>query len=451
MNIDMFKRLAVLTAVFGALIAWGGYTSEIALDRKDGIYRSGETAVCTVRLFKDGQPLAGEKVRLSTKWEGKLVKTEDIVADGKPMTVSYTTEQPGWVYFGVQVLGKDGKPVNANSSKSALMRRFKPTTAAEIGAMFDVEKIRYTVEPPADFDEFWAKRLAEVAAQELEPKLTELKSGVQGIKLFAVELSCPRGIKATGYLAYPENAAPKSLPACLSYLSWTNSDASRGGAIVNAKRGAVAFSATWHGLPVGKDAKYYEGILKKRVNGGMTGITDRDTWIMGEISFRVLCELKFLKSLPEWNGKDLISIGGSLGGAQSTTAAALDKDVTLALVNVPCFCEFDGAAVGRKGSIPRRSGSKTPEALKAQSYFDCAHLARTIKCDIFVCTGFADEGCPPSCVYAFYNAIPEGTNKVISTNPKTGHYGTTANVGGNARVEAFFKEAKIGAVPSEVR
>ena len=451
MRIDILKRWAVLTAVFGALAACGAYTSKIELDKPDGFYKSGETATCTVELFKDGQVLAGEKVRLITRWEGKNVKTEDRVADGKPMTISYTGEKPGWVYFGVQVLGKDGKPVKANSSKSALMRRFKPTTAAEIGAMFDAENIRYTVEPPADFDEFWAKRRAEVAAQDLNPELTELKSGVRGVRLFAVELACPRGIKATGYLAFPENAAPKSLPACLSYLSWANTDASRGSALVNAKRGALAFAVTWHGLPVGKKAEYYEGILKNRVRGGMTGIADRDTWIMGEISFRVLCELKFLKSRPEWNGKDLISIGGSLGGAQSTTAAALDKDVTLALVNVPCFCEFDGAAVGRKGSIPRRPGAKSPEALKAQSYFDCAHLARSIKCDIYVCTGFADEGCPPSCVYAFFNAIPEGTTKVISTNPKTGHYGTTANVGGNARIDAFFKAAKIGAVPSEVK
>ena len=447
----MLKHCLLLFSTLFALAVSGAYSAKIALNKPKGFYKSGETATCTVQFFKDGKPLVGEKVRLITRWEGKDVKTEVRVADGKTMTLSYTGDKPGWVYFGVQVLGKDGKPVKANSSKSALMRRFKSTTAAEIGAMFDAEKIRYTVEPPADFDEFWAKRLAEVAAQDLDPKLTELKSGVRGIKLFAVELSCPRGIKATGYLAYPGNAVPKSLPACLSYLSWANTDASRGAALVNAKRGALAFSVTWHGLPVGKKATYYEGILKKRVRGGMVGITDRDKWIMGEISFRVLCELKFLKSRPEWNGKDLISIGGSLGGAQSVTAAALDKDVTLALVNVPCFCEFDGAAVGRKGSIPRRSGAKTPGALKAQSYFDCAHLARRIKCDIYVCTGFADEGCPPSCVYGFFNAIPEGTNKVISTNPKTGHYGTTANVGGNARLNAFFKEAKIGVVPSEVK
>ena len=103
------------------------------------------------------------------------------------------------------------------------------------------------------------------------------------------------------------------------------------------------------------------------------------------------------------------------------------------------------------GPVAVGGGWRTPEALKAQSYFDCAHLARTIKCDVYVCTGFADEGCPPSCVYGFYNAIPEGTKKVISTNPKTGHYGTTANVGGNARIDAFFKAAKIGEVPSEVK
>ena len=104
MRIDILKRWAVLTAVFGALAACGAYTSKIELDKPDGFYKSGETATCTVELFKDGQVLAGEKVRLITRWEGKNVKTEDRVADGKPMTISYTGEKPGWVYFGVQVL-----------------------------------------------------------------------------------------------------------------------------------------------------------------------------------------------------------------------------------------------------------------------------------------------------------------------------------------------------------
>ena len=447
----MFKRCFLLLFALASLAVCGAYTGKITLDKPDGFYKSGETATCTVRFFKDGKPLVGEKVFFLMRWENQTVKSRIFVTDGKPKTFSYKSDKPGWVYFGFQVLDENGKP---RSGKGVDKHKFIPRVT-EIGAMFDADKIRCTVKPPADFAEFWEARKAEVAACDLAPQIAEIGSGEKGIKLFTVELNGPRGIKATGYLAFPENAAPKSLPACLSYLSWANTDASRWSALRHAKRGAVAFATTWHGLPVGHPSKYYAAALKQRIKGGMPGITDREKWVMGEVSFRVLCELKFLKSRPEWNGRDLISIGGSLGGAQSAWAAALDPDVSLAMINVPCFCEFDGAAVGRRGSIPRGGAkhkiAKSPEALAAQSYFDCVHFAPMIKCETYVCTGFSDECCHPSSVYAFYNALPEGTKKMISTSPTTGHYGTTVNTNGNARFDAFFNAVKVGEIPSEVK
>ena len=69
-----------------------------------------------------------------------------------------------------------------------------------------------------------------------------------------------------------------------------------------------------------------------------------------------------------------------------------------------------------------------------------------------VCGGYsANECCHPSSVYAFYNALPKGTKKSISTSPRTGHFGTTVNTDGKNRLDAFFREVGVGAVPSEVK
>ena len=443
----MFKRILLLFFTALSLALCGAYTANISLDKPDGFYESGETATCTVQLFKDGEPLVGEKVFVLIRWENKNVKRQVFVADGKPKKFSYRSDKPGWVYFGFQVLDENGKPRRGKGvDKHPLIAR-----VTEIGAIFDAGKLRCTAKRPADFEEFWEARKAEVAEHDLQPKLVELNSKNKGIKLFAFRLSCPRGIVATGYLAYPANAKPKSLPAYITYLSWTNTDANRWNAVNNAKRGMVAIVATWHGLPVGKSKKYYDETLKQRVKGGLVGIEDRDKWVMGEVPIRVLCELKFLKSQPLWNGKDLISVGGSLGGAQSTWAAALDPDVSLVVINVPCFCEFDGAAVGRRGSIPRQAAAKTPAALGALNYYDCVHFAPMIRCETYVCTGFSDEACHPSSVYAFYNALTNTTKKAISTSPATGHFGTTVNTRGNERFRKLLEEANVGAIPSEVK
>ncbi|MBQ6353294.1 MAG: acetylxylan esterase, partial [Lentisphaeria bacterium] len=183
---------------------------------------------------------------------------------------------------------------------------------------------------------------------------------------------------------------------------------------------------TWHGRPVDMGKTWYNYKTTIKINGGLVGIEDRDTWCFGFMYYRVMRALDFVKSLPEWDGKNLISIGGSLGGAQSTAAAALDPAVTMAVIKNPCFCEFDGAASGRTGSIPRgsnRPGAKSPAALKAQSYYDCVNFAPRIKCPVFICTGGSDELCPPSNVFAVYNAMPAGTKKQMFFNPGAGHYG----------------------------
>ena len=71
------------------------------------------------------------------------------------------------------------------------------------------------------------------------------------------------------------------------------------------------------------------------------------------------------------------------------------------------------------------------------------NFAPRIKCDIYVCTGFADELCTPSSVFAFYNALPATTKKFMSTNPRTGHYGTTKNTAGDKRPSDIFRAVTV--------
>lgn len=164
---------------------------------------------------------------------------------------------------------------------------------------------------------------------------------------------------------------------------------------------------------------------------------------------RVMRALDFIKSRPEWNRKELVVRGGSLGGIQSIAAAALDPDVTLAIVSVPSGCEYNGYKQGRDAAALYRGKESVarieadPRRAVTLAYHDGVNFAPRIKCDTYVCTGFADELCTPSSVFAFYNALPATTKKFMSTNPRTGHYGTTKNTAGDKRLSDIFRSVTV--------
>lgn len=144
-----------------------------------------------------------------------------------------------------------------------------------------------------------------------------------------------------------------------------------------------------------------------------------------------------------------------MGGIQTIAAAALDPQVTLAVVGVPAFCHFQSFKVGRDyGPVCYRSPEglerlKSNEKIKSMvAYHDAVNFAPMIKCDIYVCTGFTDELCSPSNVYAFYNNLTAARSRTMTTNPRTGHYGTTANVKGRKRLEELFRSIQVNQHPN---
>ena len=88
--------------------------------------------------------------------------------------------------------------------------------------------------------------------------------------------------------------------------------------------------------------------------------------------------------------------------------------------------------------------------IKPVSYYDFAHFAALLHCEVYMATGFVDEGCPPSNIIAAYNNIPAGTKKHIYTNPRTGHGGETRNLPAITRIEQLLDpvDRARGAAPA---
>ena len=90
--------------------------------------------------------------------------------------------------------------------------------------------------------------------------------------------------------------------------------------------------------------------------------------------FRVLRAMEYLKSRPEWNGKDLTAEGGSQGGLQTMWAAALDQDVTVAKPGITWCCDLAGTT--KKG---RYFGGWRIPYVPAIDYYDPVFMAKRIK------------------------------------------------------------------------
>ena len=443
---SIFKKVVLLIA--SAAFVSGAFAGDFAvrklkLNRPDGIYRKGEEIVVTGTLLKAKRPAPEYKLRVTTRWDSiKVVDTREFPCDGKPFEVTFKSDRPGWVYFTFQVIDADGKVVDMPAAEK--VQGAKPKLVAEIGAMISPEEIRTADECPADLEEFWKNERAKLDQVPMNPRLEKIDSGRPGVELYTVKLDAGVSRPVTGYLAVPVGAKEKSLPIYLTFLDGVAGDAYRSKALNMAEEGTVALIATWHGFDVNRDKAYYQENCKRiDRNRWESAERGRDEFYFREVFVRALRAADYLKTRPEWNGKDFLVGGGSLAGAQAAATAALDPQVTLAFIHTPSNNGYNADLAGRKRGYPYHWQPDSwikPEMRKNNPYCDIAHLAKFIKCECYFCTGFADEVCTPSNVYSAYNNVPAGVKKFMTTNPRTGHYGTTVDHREKRRVYEFFRD-----------
>ena len=144
--------------------------------------------------------------------------------------------------------------------------------------------------------------------------------------------------------------------------------------------------------------------------------------------------LDYVKTLPEWNGRDLIVRGRSQGAAQALAAAALDPDVSMCLAELPALCDHGGRFVDRQPGWPRYCDAGDPrkidrKKLREVSYFDMVFFAPKIKCPVYVSAGLIDNVCLASGIYAMFNRIPRDVPKAFCIMPESDHGDVVPNSG----------------------
>ena len=142
---------------------------------------------------------------------------------------------------------------------------------------------------------------------------------------------------------------------------------------------------------------------------------------------RLVRAVDFLTAQPEWDGRTLVVSGSSQGGAQALAAAGLDARVSYFVAGVPAMCDHTGALASRIAGWPKfieTKESPPPAVVAAVRYYDGVNFAARTKAPGFFTVGFIDTTCPPTSVYAAFNALQ--APKEIFNDITSGHTNTPA-------------------------
>jgi cephalosporin-C deacetylase-like acetyl esterase len=369
-------------------------------ETEKAFFAPGETMKFTFDVNYGDQPAPEKPYTL--KWtrtgdDGKKANGNEAVVPGQPIVVTTSMDQPGFVRIQAVLVDNKGRMVKKKNNQGKLAN-----IDFDGGAGVEIEKLQAVADEPADFDAFWDKQKAKLVAVPLKFKMEKVSKPDAKVEVYSVSVDCAGPRPVTGYLTIPAGAKDKSLPASVSYHGYgTNVQK----APASGPGNRINFNVNAHGYDLGQDDAYYKDFFAKiKSNGQIYAFdpkqnSDPETAYFNGMALRVMRSLQFVKSLPQWNGKDLTVSGGSQGGLQTIWAAALDPDVTSANSSITWCCDFAGTTKGRLGGW-------RPSYVPALNYYDSVFHAKRIKCPIMIPrAGLGDYVCPPSGLAVLYNNI----------------------------------------------
>lgn len=389
--------LSLSCAAFSAELSIRGTT-----DKDVAIYKVGEPIEFTLRVLDGNEPVAGKVLKWTRTGDDGKTDTGEGTAPVEGLKVSTTLDKPGFVRLLVHAFDQEGKKLQgyvggwgANKNGDIFF---------DGGACAEPERMQ-TVAEPTDFDEFWTAAKGKLEAVPVKAELTELTSKNPKVRLYAATIDCPGPRPVTGYLTVPAGAKDASLPAIVQFQGYGVNKHNPPGW---ANEGAIFLEINAHGMELGRDDAYYQQLKKDLASYCFKNDenADREKTYYHGMALRAMRALQYVKSRPEWNGKDLQSNGGSQGGLQALWGAGLDGAVTSSDVWSPWSCDFGGITLGRVRGW-------RPDPSDALNYFDPVFFAKRITGKVHLIANYGDYTCPPSSVWLVYNNLPHERKSML--------------------------------------
>lgn len=389
-------------------------------DHADWLYKTGENATIDVQLLHYGQPASGATVTYTLG--------DDMLPDDRKETVRLDENGKATINIGTMA-----KPGFRDLRMTATLGGNK--TAHHIKVGFSPERLEAFVREPKDFSQFWDKAVTEdkkfplqytsepvekYSTDKMSCQLIKLQLNPEGRCMYAY-LFIPKGDDRYPAVLCPPGAGVKTIKEPLRHRYY-------------GEGGMIRCEIEIHGCHPELSEEEFAQLRNEKGKYLEFGLESPEGYYMKDVYLGCRRFLDLLTSLPEWDGKNLFTQGGSQGGALAITTAALDERVNGCAANHPALSDMTGYLSDKTGGYPhhfrKNRNDATPEKIRTLEYYDVVNFARHLKCPIRLTWGFNDNTCPPTTSYEVYNVITSPKEALItpvnehwtSDNTEYGHY-----------------------------
>lgn len=292
----------------------------------------------------------------------------------------------------------------------------------------ELERYAPAREEPADFDEFWARTLAEAREHPMKPRLEPVDSYLHAVQVRDVTFPGFGGDPVKGWFVRPGTGAGP-LPCVVTYIGYGGGRGLPHDWLLYAAAGYANLVMDTRGQLRGDTPDRCPDPVDPQNPGFMTrGITSPETYYYRRLITDAVRAVEAARAIPDVDPERIVIGGGSQGGGLTLAVAGLADGISAALVDVPFLCHWrralDVASDGPYPELVTYCAARRPEAeqvITTLSYVDGVNFAARASAPALFSVALMDTICPPSTVYAAHYHY--AGRKRMCVWPYNGHEG----------------------------